>query len=94
KRILRDAMHELPDAVRWRRQKNGFSSPDAGYWATQNGRMRAMIDDALDLLAPLVDTGLVRRRLDALAATTDDYDEAMFRLISLSAWVRAFDVSL
>ena len=94
KRILRDAMHELPDAVRWRRQKNGFSSPDAGYWAKRNGRMRAMIDDALDLLAPLVDTGLVRRRLESAAATADDYDEAMFRLISLAAWVRAFDVSL
>lgn len=94
KRILRDAMHELPDAVRWRRQKNGFSSPDAGYWATNNDRMRSMVHDALDTLAPLVDVRLVRQRLDASAATIADYDQAMFRLISLAAWVRAFDVSL
>lgn len=94
KRILRDAMHELPDAVRWRRQKNGFSAPDAYYWATNNAAMRAMIDDALDTLTPLVDVARVRRRLDAASATTGDYDQAMFRLISLAAWVRAFDVPL
>lgn len=94
KRILRDAVPELPDAVRWRRQKNGFSAPDADYWAQHNGAMRAMIDDALDVLAPLVDGALVRRRLDGLSATTGDYDQAMFRLVSLAAWVRAFDVRL
>lgn len=94
KRILRDAVPELPDAVRWRRQKNGFSSPDAGYWVANNGAMRAMIDDALGTLAPFVDAALVRRRLDDLTPTAGDYDQAMFRLISLATWVRAFDVRL
>jgi len=94
KRILRDAVPELPDAVRWRRQKNGFSAPDADHWAQHNGAMRAMIDDALDVLAPLVDGALVRRRLAVLSATASDYDQAMFRLVSLAAWVRAFDVRL
>ncbi len=94
KRILRDAVPELPDAVRWRRQKNGFSAPDADYWAHNNHAMRAMIDDALDTLAPLVDGARVRRRLAGLSTTTGDYDQAMFRLVSLAAWVRAFDVRL
>lgn len=94
KRILRDAVPQLPDAVRWRRQKNGFSAPDAGYWATNNAAMRALIEDALVAVGPLVDIALVRRRLDAAAATLGGYDPAMFRLISFAAWVRAFDVQL
>ncbi|WP_077145362.1 asparagine synthase (glutamine-hydrolyzing) [Sphingopyxis sp. KK2] len=90
KLILRDAMDELPDAVRWRRDKIGFSSPDASFGRDYPERMAAMTDDALAVLRPLLDVSTLG---DRIAASTR-YDPAHFRLISLAAWVRRFAVSL
>jgi asparagine synthase (glutamine-hydrolysing) len=90
KLILRDAMVDLPDAVRWRRDKIGFSSPDASFGRDYPERMAAMTDDALTVLRPLLDVSALRDRMTA----SGRYDPARFRLISLAAWVRRFAVSL
>jgi len=94
KLILRDAMDALPDTVRWRRDKIGFSSPDASFGRDHPDRMAAMIDDALRVLAPLLDVTTLRERIAASARHSLPYDPANFRLISLAAWVRRFAVPL
>ena len=94
KRIFRDAMSELPNDIRWRRNKIGFSSPDAEFGAQYPERLAAMLDDAVSTLAPLLDAAELHRRLDRYRLDPGLYDPAIFRLISLAAWVRRFGVSL
>jgi asparagine synthase (glutamine-hydrolysing) len=94
KRIFRDAMGELPDAIRWRRGKIGFSSPDAEFGVQYPERLAAMLDDATATLAPLLDTTELGARLGRYRLEPTRYDPAIFRLISLAAWVRRFAVSL
>ncbi len=94
KLILRDAMDELPDAVRWRRDKIGFSSPDASFGRDHPERMAAMTEDALAVLRPLLDVAALKDRIAASARQMRPYDPASFRLISLAAWVRRFAVAL
>ena len=83
-----------PEGVRWRRDKIGFSSPDASFGRDHPDRMAAMIDDALRVLAPLLDVTTLRERIAASARHSLPYDPANFRLISLAAWVRRFAVPL
>lgn len=94
KRIFRDAMSELPDTIRWRRGKIGFSSPDAEFGVQYPERLAAMLGDAVATLAPLLDAAELRARLDRYRLNPTNYDPAIFRLISLAAWVRRFAVSL
>lgn len=94
KRLLRDAMPELPDAIRWRRAKDGFSAPDAAFFRDRPDALRAMVADAVAVLARLVDGPAILERFDARVGQPHGYDMAMFRLISLAAWVRAFRVPL
>ena len=54
----------------------------------------AMLDDAVSTLSPLLDAAELHRRLDRYRLDPGLYDPAIFRLISLAAWVRRFAVSL
>jgi asparagine synthase (glutamine-hydrolysing) len=94
KRILRDAVPELPDAVAMRRDKVGFASPDHACIAANTTLVREQILDALSRLGELVDADRVIGAFDRFCETGKGYDPAFFRLISFGAWCRAFNCTL
>lgn len=79
KYILRMAMPELPDVIRWRKDKKGFSTPH-GLWMT---RHRKTFEDYAQVA---LGQGM---RLPAGVATVAGLDETqLFRYASLGLWLR------
>lgn len=94
KRVLREAMHDLPPAIRWRRDKVGFTAPDAEYTAANFSKFRTMIAEAAYHFRDFLDPVRVLANFDRHADASTPYDPAIFRMLSLAGWWNAFSVSL
>lgn len=89
KRILRDAVPELPSVITRRKDKIGFASPDALALREQAGHVRAMLQEASAHLKDLVDGDTLLRDFDAMVCGKSAYDAAFFRVLALDGWRRA-----
>lgn len=94
KRILRDAVPELPATIAKRRTKMGFVSADAEHVFRNGAAVRPLIAAAATRLNGRVDRGLVLEDFDAIVAGTRPYHDGIFRLLSLVAWADAFKIAL
>jgi asparagine synthase (glutamine-hydrolysing) len=91
KRILRDAVPELPPSVAGRKDKIGFAAPDQRSLLQNAARVRGALHDALSPLNGLVAGGSVMAAFDAMVREGSWYDPVFFRIIAFDAWRRAFN---
>ena len=102
KYVLRRAVSEsLPASIAWRRDKRGFSTPEARILREE---LRSRVDELLSPEAEMVRRGLVNRRVararfaaflnpsSALAQAVASRD--IFQLLSLELWLRAYRENL
>ena len=95
--ILRQALRgTLPEQVRLRRSKLGFSTPQLE-WLRHDvrGTIRSLINQSKLKLARILSAEKVRRELDNfLSGHAGSLDESRaFRVLNLELWARVFDVS-
>lgn len=93
KLVLREGLKDvLPDAIRNRMSKLGFSTPEE-HWVRQVApeRFRGVVAEAIELTAGIL-------RPEALAFTervikgSQAFDYSIWRMISFARWMRRFDV--
>ena len=93
KRILRDAVPELPEKVAKRKSKIGFASPDAVSIKGSQSSVRLQLKDTLRLFTSEVDDKKILRAYDDMVGNFSWYDPLFFRIVSLGAWIRSFNVA-
>jgi len=101
KYVLRRALAlSLPASIIWRRDKKGFTTPEARLLRTQ---LRAQVEDLLGPTAEMVTRGLInaraaRARFAAFLGTAGGgravASREIFQLISLELWLRAYQENL
>lgn len=93
KKVLRDAVPELPTAISHRLDKIGFASPDAHSFRARLPEIRDALDAASRNLEAFVDRMELLQHFDRVAAQDNGYDPAFFRILSLEGWRRAHGVT-
>jgi asparagine synthase (glutamine-hydrolysing) len=91
KAILRDAVRELPAEVAQRRDKIGFASPDAGSFFQNTAKIKDVLAAAVGRLERFVHADVIMSRFESIACRGSGYDSAIFRIMALDGWLRAFD---
>jgi asparagine synthase (glutamine-hydrolysing) len=94
KRILRDAVADLPDMVARRLDKIGFASPDGEFMRRRPDVVRPMLTEALACLARLVPAKAVMSHFEAMIEGRLPYDHIYFRLLSFHGWANAFGIEI
>ena len=94
KRILRDAVPELPALVAQRKNKIGFASPDAIALRMRVDEVRETLRTAARTFEDLLDSAVVISAYDAMVARHEWYAPAFQRIVSLHAWQRAHGVTV
>lgn len=94
KRVLRRAMTGvLPQAVRERRDKLGFQTPETAWF---RGPLRGMIHDGVNLTLAkfpgLLNAKAVRRLRDAMLGGHRPVDPTLWRIVNLGIWGEKFSV--
>jgi asparagine synthase (glutamine-hydrolysing) len=93
KKILRDAVSELPAEIAARRDKIGFASPDARTCLRNGAQIRSSLRDTLARLDSIANAGAVLRKFDGMIETQSNYHPMFFRLLSFDGWQRAFNAT-
>ena len=92
KAILREAMDELPELIRKRKDKMGFVAPDADWVRTNKDRVRS------DLESIVRSTGIFSAdllvRFDKFIAGKLGYEPIYFRAMTLSRFCRIFEMEI
>jgi asparagine synthase (glutamine-hydrolysing) len=102
KHVLRRALSgRLPESILWRRDKRGFSTPEARLLRNE---LRGHVDELLDSNSEMVRRGLVNLRAARGRFAAFLRDEStlgqrvasreIFQLLSLEMWLRSFRESL
>lgn len=96
KHVLRRAMKGvLPEAVRCRRDKLGFATPEEAWF---RGPLRGLVhegaESTLSRYPDLLDAGAVRAARDRMLAGTQAFDFALWRIVSLGIWGERFRVGV
>jgi asparagine synthase (glutamine-hydrolysing) len=96
KRVLRRAMHGiLPEAVRDRRDKLGFSTPEQAWF---QGPLREVahegVEQTLALYPDLLNAKGVRALVSEMLSGRRPIDFALWRMINLGIWGRTFGVTI
>jgi len=92
--VLREGMAgQVPPEVLGRRDKMGFVTPEE-VWARKEGatEFRRALAEALEVVRGSVTPAAAALLEDAIAGRRG-YDSAIWRIISLGAWLRRFNVS-
>ncbi|MEZ5909251.1 MAG: asparagine synthase (glutamine-hydrolyzing) [Hyphomicrobiaceae bacterium] len=93
KRVLRDALRGLvPDAVLDRRDKIGFETPEA-QWFARHESVRRIASEAAALPLPPCFTAAIREEIGALGRGTRPYAPYLWRAINVIRWSALFDVA-
>jgi asparagine synthase (glutamine-hydrolysing) len=100
KYVLRRALQEqLPPAIIWRRDKRGFSTPEARLLRNElRARVQELLDPAAEIIRRgLIDAAAARTRIDAFL--TKSWRQAVasrdiFQLLSLELWLQAYRENL
>jgi asparagine synthase (glutamine-hydrolysing) len=94
KRVLRDAVPELPVAVSQRKDKVGFASPDALALREVLPVARDSLEQALTHFGHMVDAEAVRQGFDQMTDCHAWYDPVFLRLIALEGWRAAHNPAM
>ncbi len=92
KAILRDAITELPDAIKFRKDKMGFVAPDA-QWIIQNKeKVRAELKEIIDQTG--IFTNELLERYDKFINGRLGYEPVYFRALTYSRFCKIFKMSV
>jgi asparagine synthase (glutamine-hydrolysing) len=92
KYILRKALPELPEPIRWRKDKLGFAAPDKE-WVKENAVMiRNELEDAIKQ-TPFF-TGELLNRFDRFVQGSLGYEPIYFRAMTLNRFCRLFNMQV
>ena len=92
--VMRDAIGDvLPDKVRCRYDKKGYSSPTAKWWRESwRNTLNDEIDGCGDL--PFVNKDELRKTLASSLKDGGYFDPILWRLITLRRWTKIFNVQI
>ena len=94
KAVLRESMRgTLPDAIRERRDKMAFVTPEKVWFRDQSERFRPLLQRSCDLAPDLFDRDAVMHLADETAAGRRRGNTALWRILCAGAWMDRFDVS-
>ena len=93
KRILRDAVPELPASVSSRKEKVGFASPDFTALLKNPNVVRSCLNNIGGGLGEMVEKNALLHRFDSMVAGSVPYDPGVFRVLAFDAWQRAFGMA-
>lgn len=86
--VLREAMHGvLPEAVRQRRDKMGFATPERTWLSQLPDLVREGSEGALAAAPELFDSDRTRGMLARVAAGTEPFSFATWRIVCLGQWL-------
>ena len=92
KYILRQALPELPESIRWRKDKIGFAAPDKE-WVLQNHElMRNELDQAVQQ-TPFF-SNLLLQRFDDFVNGKLEYEPIYFRAMALNRFCKIFKMQI
>ncbi|WP_428248607.1 asparagine synthase (glutamine-hydrolyzing) [Ferrovibrio sp.] len=92
KSVLRQALRGIvPDAILDRRDKIGFATPEA-QWFANDSRLHRLVRESIPERLPPCFTPLVRGKLEQLATGTRGYDPASWRCLNFLRWANLFNV--
>ena len=94
KSILRDAVMELPEAIKNRKDKMGFVAPEEPWFFENADELRVELIKACDNISSLIDKDKVLSLFDRFIVCEKIYLPIFFRIISLSKWKTVFDVNI
>ena len=94
KSVLRRSMAGiLPEPIRNRHDKLGFSTPEAEWFrGPLRAQITAAIDATLDIFPGLLEADAVRRLRDEMLAGDRVFDFTLWRIASLGIWGDVFEV--
>ena len=92
KYILREAIEELPEAVKYRKKKMGFVAPDAVWMKRNHAEVRNELKKAVDTTGLFSDKLLTR--FDHFNRGNLGYEPIYMRALSFSRLVDIFNISL
>lgn len=93
KRILRDAVQELPASIAARRDKVGFASPDYVGLHKRAAELREVVRVSSRTFDDLIDSEVLLGAYDRMVADKSWYSPAFLRVIALDGWRRAHHVT-
>jgi asparagine synthase (glutamine-hydrolysing) len=82
----------LPEAVRWRRDKKGFPTPEMLWLRAAEGRIKSLFSGDDVRSRPYLDPGRVQDRVRITLAGRDLGTSEAWRWINLELWMRQFDL--
>lgn len=77
--ILREAVSEMPDSIKWRKDKKGFTTPHADWIAAHREQFTHYAQIGLEAFGKMPWEGKQMEKLDSIE---------IFRLASLGAWIQ------
>ena len=94
KRILRDAVHELPALIAQRRDKTGFASPDANALRARVSEVRDTLYSASKNFTDIIDNLILFEAFEGMVADHAWYSPVFLRVLALDGWRRAHNVTV
>jgi asparagine synthase (glutamine-hydrolysing) len=92
KSVLRDAVFELPDKVRYRKRKMGFVAPDSQWILNNKTRVREDLADVTRTTG--IFTGELLNRFDRFVSGEIPYESIYFRAMTLKRFCDIFKVGV
>jgi asparagine synthase (glutamine-hydrolysing) len=90
--ILREAMDELPDVVKYRKDKMGFVAPDAPWLKENKVRVRAELQLMVSRTGIFTDDLVVR--FDKFVSGELGYEPIYFRAMAFSRFINVFNMKI
>ncbi|MFC1975744.1 asparagine synthase (glutamine-hydrolyzing) [Chloroflexota bacterium] len=91
--ILRQAMPDLPEKIRWRRDKMGFVTPEMLWLRAAQSRIRELLANSNARSSNYLNSQEVLVRLDADLAKPGQSQSDIWRWINLELWMERFNLN-
>jgi asparagine synthase (glutamine-hydrolysing) len=92
KAVLRHAINELPEAIRYRKDKMGFVAPDADWMIHNKERIRLDLESVIQ--STNVFSNNLIERFDRFVKGELGYEPIYFRTMAFSRFCRIFNVKI
>jgi asparagine synthase (glutamine-hydrolysing) len=90
--ILRNAISEMPEEVRYRKDKMGFVSPDEVWIKNNAQKVRAELEHAV--VSHKIFSSVILDKFDAYIRGEKRYDPIYFRIFSFNKFCRVYNISI
>jgi asparagine synthase (glutamine-hydrolysing) len=92
KAVLRDAIKELPESIKYRRDKMGFAAPDLRWMKENKERIRQDLESAV--ISTGIFSGELLNRFDRFVNGELEYEAIYFRAMTLNRFCKLFNIEI